>query len=269
VRSPNSSERSLQSYMIAERAGGWYRGDRSLSLTVVKCDPAFWPKPGERVFSLARLNMRTRVLLADSQLLFRGAIRALIDSAGGYEVVGEASGGEEALVAIEELTPDLVILALSLEGVGGTELVHRARRSGSRARFLFLSDSTRRQDVEDAFKAGACGYVAKSDSTIDLLEVIEHVLSGRVYLSPDVAGQLVKIAVGHETPHGSRQQLSRREREILQLIAEGMSNKDIANLLDLSVRTIDTHRARLMEKLGIHKVSALVRYAIREGFLNA
>src|SRR5262245_48612526 len=122
--------------------------------------------------------MGTRVVLADSQSLFRGAVRALVDRAAGFEVVAEASDGEEALACIEACAPDLVILELTLPRAAGTEVIRRAKQSGSRARFLFLSERDRRQDVDEALKSGADGYVAKRDSTDDLLMAIEHVSSG-------------------------------------------------------------------------------------------
>jgi len=213
--------------------------------------------------------MGVRIVLADSQALFRGAVRALIDRAGGYEIVAEASDGHEALASLERHAPDLVILETSLPSISGTEVVRTAKQKGNRALFLFLSDRDGRRDVEEALKAGANGYVAKGDSTSDLLAAIEGVSSGQVYLSPSVTGHLVEIALGRHHPEsGGHSELSSREREVLQLIAEGLSNKEIAVSLHLSVRTVDSHRAHLMDKLGIHKVSGLVRYAIREGLLN-
>jgi DNA-binding NarL/FixJ family response regulator len=209
-----------------------------------------------------------RIVLADSQVLFRGAVRALIDRAGGYEIVAEASDGHEALDCVENHAPDLVILETLLPRIAGTEVVRSAKLKGSRALFLFLSDRAGRRDVEEAFKAGANGYVAKSDSTSDLLAAIEGVSSGQVYVSPSASGRLVEIALGRHLPESSQCDLSGREREVLQLIAEGLSSKEIAVTLHLSVRTVDSHRANLMEKLGIHKVSGLVRYAIREGILS-
>lgn len=212
--------------------------------------------------------MGVRIVLADSQVLFRGAVRALIDRAGGYEIVAEASDGHEALDCVENHAPDLVILETLLPRIAGTEVVRSAKLKGSRALFLFLSDRAGRRDVEEAFKAGANGYVAKSDSTSDLLAAIEGVSSGQVYVSPSASGRLVEIALGRHLPESSQCDLSGREREVLQLIAEGLSSKEIAVTLHLSVRTVDSHRANLMEKLGIHKVSGLVRYAIREGILS-
>jgi len=212
--------------------------------------------------------MGTRVALADSQLLFRGAVRALIDRMDGYEIVAEASDGEEALALIEARTPDLVILDLTLPRLPGIEIVRRAKRSGSRARFLFLSDRDRREDVDQALQAGADGYVVKRDSTEELLTAIERISSGQTHFSPSVAEHLIAMVFSRETDRGGWMSLSRREREVLRMVAEGMSNKEIAGALGLSVRTVDSHRANLMEKLGIHNVSELVRYAIREGILN-
>jgi DNA-binding NarL/FixJ family response regulator len=212
--------------------------------------------------------MGTRVLLVDSQSLFRGAVRALIDSVAGYEIVAEAADGEEALASIQACAPDLVILELTLPRAAGTEVVRRAKQNGSRARFLFLSDRDRRQDVDEALQSGADGYVSKGDSTDDLLRAIERISSGQVYFSPSATGHLVGMALGREGSEADRVQLSSREREVLQMVAGGLSNKEIAAELGLSVRTIDSHRATLMEKLGIHKVSELVRYAIRAGLLR-
>jgi DNA-binding NarL/FixJ family response regulator len=214
------------------------------------------------------VDMGTRVLLVDSQVLVRGALRLLIENAGRYEMVAEASDGEEALARIGDSTPDLVILEVSLPRLTGTEVMRRAKQSGSEARFLFLSDSDRSEDLDDAVNAGADGCVTKRDSTDDLLIAVERISSGQVHFSPSATRHLVRRALGREPNGGTRVQLSAREREVLRMIAEGLSNKEIAAGLGLSVRTVDSHRATLMEKLGIHKVSGLVRYAIREGLLR-
>ena len=213
--------------------------------------------------------MSARLVLADSQLLYRAAVAALINRAGGYEIVGQASDGEEALACIEAHAPEIVILEFELPQVTGTEVVRRAKQAGSCARFLFLSDRDRRQDVEEALQSGADGYVVKRDSTTDLLTAIERVSSGQIHLSPSVTHHLVEMALRRvDVSVGGRAQLSKREREVLRMIADGLSNKEIAASLHLSVRTIDSHRAAVMEKLGIHKVSGLVRSAIREGLLE-
>lgn len=200
--------------------------------------------------------------------MFRDAVRALIESNAGCEVVGEASDGHEALAALEQVTPDLVVIETTLPRLPGTEVARRSKGNGSHARFLFLSTRNGRKPVEEAFQSGACGYLCKSDSAKDLLTAIEATRRGQTYLSPSVTGHLVDIAVGRGATEGNGSSLTSRELEILQLIAEGMSSKEIAAALHVSVRTVDSHRANLMEKLGIRKVSGLVRYAIREGLLQ-
>jgi DNA-binding NarL/FixJ family response regulator len=212
--------------------------------------------------------MGVRVVLVDSEVLFRGAVHALIDRAGGYEIVAEASDGQEALARIARHAPDLVVLETSLPRLAGSEVVRQAKAHGSQALFLFLSNRIGRRHVEEALRAGANGYVTKSDSATELLSAIEAVGSGQTYLSPSATRHLVEIALGRGDSENGRADLSSREREVLQLIAEGMSSKEIAEALHVSVRTVDSHRANLMDKLGIHKVSGLVRYAIREGLLN-
>jgi DNA-binding NarL/FixJ family response regulator len=212
--------------------------------------------------------MGTRVVLADSEILVRAAICALIDRAGAYEVVAEATDGLEALACIESYGPDLVVLETYLPRVAGPEVVRQAKHRGSQALFLFLSSRAGQRQVEEALRAGANGYVSKSDSADALLSAIEAVTGGQTYFSASATNHLVDIALGRNHPASDRANLSSREREVLLLIAEGLSTKEIAASLSLSVRTIDSHRATVMDKLGIHKVSGLVRYAIREGLLN-
>lgn len=212
--------------------------------------------------------MGIRIVLADKQVMFRDAVRALIEKLGGCEIVGEASDGGEALACIDTHDPDLVVLEISLPVLAGPEVVRRAKAAGSSAQFLFLTDRNGKRDVEEAFQSGANGYVCKVDSVTDLLAAIEAVRSGRTYLSSNATRHLVELALGHQPPEMSRCELTRREQEILQLIAEGLSSKEIADALHVSVRTIDSHRTNLMDKLEIRKVSKLVRYAIREGLLD-
>ena len=212
--------------------------------------------------------MGIRIVLADKQVMFRDAVRALIEKLGGCEIVGEASDGGEALACIDTHDPDLVVLEISLPVLAGPEVVRRAKVAGSSAQFVFLTDRNGKRDVEEAFQSGANGYVCKVDSVTDLLAAIEAVRSGRTYLSSNATRHLVELALGHHPPEMGRCELTRREQEILQLIAEGLSSKEIAEALHVSVRTIDSHRTNLMDKLEIRKVSKLVRYAIREGLLD-
>ncbi len=200
--------------------------------------------------------------------MFRDSVRALFEKLGGCEIVGEASDGSEALACIEAHDPDIVVLEIGLPILAGPEVVRRAKAAGSSAQFLFLTSRNGKRDVEEAFQSGANGYVCKVDSVTDLLAAVEAVQRGRTYLSSNVTRHLVELALGQQPVEMGRNQLTRRELEILQLIAEGLSSKEIADALHLSVRTVDSHRTNLMDKLEIRKVSKLVRYAIREGLLE-
>ncbi len=210
--------------------------------------------------------MATQVVLADHLVMFREAVHALLDRCGGYEIVASTENGRDALDAIRKHKPDLAIAETMLPGLSGFDLAQRVRQEKIDTRFIFLTQKDCAKSVEEAFEAGASGYVCKSDPSEELVNAIEAVRAGRTHVSPSVTGHLVKLAVGQRSSTDSTG-LTAREREILQLVAEGMSSKEIAEVLHVSVRTVDTHRSNLMEKLGIHKVSGLVRYAIREGLM--
>jgi len=211
--------------------------------------------------------MGVRVVLADSHILFRGAVRALV-ARSGYEILAEASDGPEALAFVVEHAPDLVLLEHSLPCIDGPEVIRQSRQSGSQASFLVLSSRNGRMQVEDAVQAGASGFVSKGDSADELMSAIEAIGSGGVYFSPSATRHLLEIALGRCHAENSQPSLSSRELEILQLVAEGMSSKEISEALHVSIRTVDTHRANLLEKLDLHKVANLVRYAIREGLVD-
>lgn len=210
--------------------------------------------------------MLIRIVLADPHLMFREAVRALLERRGDCEVVAEVADGNEALRVVLEHEPDLVISEATLPRLTGIEVARRARKQGSGARFLFLTANDGPRVVEDVFQSGATGFVCKRDSANELMAAVDAAIRGQTYVSPKATGELVRIAVGSDGSPG-RVELTSREREVLQLVAEGHSSKEISELLRVSVRTVDSHRANVMEKLGIHKVSGLVRYAIREGLL--
>ena len=210
----------------------------------------------------------TRVVLADGQALFRGAIRALIDSAGSYEVIAEASDGPELLACIEQHEPDVVVLDMALRQVDGPEVIRRSRAGCHRAHFLLLLSGSGRRRFEAAFQASAAGYVSKADSAMDFLAAIEAVRGGLTFLSRSASDHLVEIALRSHAPGARTRELSIRELEVLRRIADGLSANEIAAALHISVRTVDSHRSSLMQKLGIHKVAGLVRFAIREGLLD-
>ena len=211
--------------------------------------------------------MGLRVVLADSRVLFRGAVRALVARAG-CEILAETRDGYETLARIQEHAPDLVLLELGLPCIDGPEVIRQSKQSGSQASFLVLSSRNGRRQVEEALRAGVDGIVSNADSADELLSAIEAVGSGGSYFSPSATRHLVDIALGRGDHENGHPNLSGRELEILQLITDGMSNKEIGEVLHVSMRTIDSHRANIMEKLGIHRVASLVRYAIREGLVN-
>jgi DNA-binding NarL/FixJ family response regulator len=210
---------------------------------------------------------QVRVLLADDQVLFRHAVRSLVEKINGFEVVAEACDGPEALLLIRKHAPELVVIETSLPRLSGLEVARRARSEGETAHFLFLSVQSERTVLEDAIQAGAGGYVCKSDSPDELLTAVESVSKGQIHISPLVAGHLIDIALGVPQRGDDGSRLTSREREVVQLIAEGMSSKQIAKGLSISTRTVECHRAHSMGKLGVRNVTGLVRYAIREGLV--
>ncbi|MDJ0785326.1 MAG: response regulator transcription factor [Myxococcota bacterium] len=213
--------------------------------------------------------METSILLADDQAIFREAMKSLIERRGDLYVVGEASDGQEALDLALRVKPDVVISEMCLPKLSGVEVAHRIRRTQTHTRVLILSSTHGRGQVREALRAGAAGFVSKSDSSAELLQAIDSLRQDRSYLSPTVSHHVVEVLTGEETdPEGALSQLTSREREVLQLIAEGLSSKEIADELELSTRTVETHRSHIMEKIGIHKVSSLVRFAIREGLVK-
>ena len=213
--------------------------------------------------------MNTSIVLADGHAIFRDAVRALIETCDGMTVVGEAGDGQQALEMAGELKPDVVVTEIALPRLSGIEVARRLSRSGSRSRVVILSSHEGRSQVQQAMRSGAVGYVTKSGSAPDLIQAIEAVRDGRGYLSPLVAQHVVDAVAQRGPGNADRSnELTSREREVLQLVAEGLSSKEIASCLGVSTRTIESHRAKVMDKLGIHKVSGLVRFAIREGLLN-
>jgi DNA-binding NarL/FixJ family response regulator len=208
-----------------------------------------------------------RVLLADDHDMVREALRRVIESRGDISVVAEAHDGREAVAAARLHKPDVAVIDLWMPGISGEEATRQIVESGCGARVLALSMHEDWARVRSALQAGALGYVVKSAAASQLIEAIHALRAGRAYLSPAVAHHVVE-AVGHaDTARSPISQLTEREREVLALIAEGLSSKEIAAHLGHSPKTAETHRASLMRKLGVHKTSSLVRIAIREGLV--
>jgi DNA-binding NarL/FixJ family response regulator len=212
-------------------------------------------------------KMRTRIILADEQALFRDAIRGLMERREDLAVVGEADNGPSAVALIERLEPEIAVTDIALPRLSGIEVTRRLARSGMRCRFLVLSDDSGGTHLKQAFAAGAAAFVCKTDPSEHLLQAVDALKAGRRYVSPSSSHHLAEIVAAGESPTPA-ERLSSREREIVQLIAEGLSSKEIATSLSISARTVESHRANVMQKLDIHKVPGLVRFAIREGLVS-
>ena len=214
--------------------------------------------------------MQTKIVLADDHRLVREGLRRLLEERDDFEVVGEATTGHEAVQLTADKQPDLVLMDISMPGLSGIDATRRICKNGSTAKVLILSMHDNRSYVEEVLRAGASGYVLKDSAAADLLQAIDAVRGGDSFLSPTITQQVVD-AIAHpaERPEAALASLTDREREVLTLIAEGLSSKQIAKELGVSLKTIESHRANLMDKLDIHKVSGLVRFAIRSGLVTA
>ncbi|MDG2051877.1 MAG: response regulator transcription factor [Myxococcota bacterium] len=211
-----------------------------------------------------------RALVVDDHGVMRAGLRSLLESRDDVTLVGEAKNGHEAIEQAERLKPELILMDIELPGLSGILAAEEITRQRYCDRILMLSAHETRNFVESALRAGARGYVVKTSSAQELQTAIDAVCSGRCYMSPAVTHHAVgAVADPAGTTASPISSLSRREQEVLRLIADGMGNKEIADELHLSPRTIETHRANLMRKLGVRKVSGLVRIAIREGLLSA
>jgi DNA-binding NarL/FixJ family response regulator len=217
-----------------------------------------------------------RVLLADDHKLVRAGIRSLIDSLPGVQVVGEADDGRQALQMIETDKPDVVLMDISMSGLNGLEATARIARDFPGVRVIILSMHANEEYVWQALRAGAAGYLLKDAGTVELELAIKAVARGETYLSPPISKHIIsdymqRVGSGSDKPAPGGHEIDRltlRQREILQLIAEGYTTQEIARQLGISVKTVETHRTQLMERLNIHEVAGLVRYAIRIGLIN-
>jgi DNA-binding NarL/FixJ family response regulator len=210
-----------------------------------------------------------RVLLADDHALVRAGIRALVQNLAGVEVVAEAVDGREALALVKQHDPDVVLMDISMAGLNGLEAAARMSKDHPNTRVIILSAHSNEEYVCQALRAGAAGYLLKDAGTAELDLAVKAVARGETYLSPAVSKHVIADymrRVGGES--GSLELLTPRQREILQLIAEGQTTKQIANTLHISVKTVETHRMQLMERLDIHDVPGLVRFAIRMGLVQ-
>ena len=212
--------------------------------------------------------MALNVLLVEDHTLVRSGIRALLESAPGLAVVGEAANGRRAVEMVGQLKPELVLMDVTMPELNGIDAARQIRVAHPDTRVLILSMHEDRQYVFESLKAGANGYVLKAAAFQDLLGAIQTVMAGKNYISPALADTVMNDYVRRAKGEGKDSDLHRlsaREREVLQLIAEGKSSGEVGELLGISVRTVDTHRHNIMTKLEIHSIAGLTKFAIRHG----
>jgi DNA-binding NarL/FixJ family response regulator len=213
---------------------------------------------------------KLRVLLADDHNVVRAGLRALIDAQADMEVVGEAADGEAACLRAAELAPEVVVMDVSMPGIGGARATERIKRDRPETRVLALTVHEDRGYLQHLLQAGASGYLLKRAAADDLIHAIRTVARGGTYLDPSLAGKVLGGLMGRPTQTGGApgESLSDREEEVLRLIARGFTNREIGGQLDVSVKTVETHKARAMEKLGLDSRAGIVAYAIRRGWLS-
>jgi DNA-binding NarL/FixJ family response regulator len=212
---------------------------------------------------------KIRVLIADDHAILREGVRALLNTTEDVEVVGEAADGREAIERCKALDPDVVLMDLSMPGLGGLEATLELKKLGLRARVLILSQYDDREYVRRLLKAGVSGYVLKKSAGAELAGAIRAVHRGGLVLDPEVARTAMEEA---RTPVPAEAEpydaLTDREKQVLKLVAEGHSNKEVAEVLGISVKTAMSHRERVMEKLDVHNRTELVRFALRKGVIR-
>jgi len=210
-----------------------------------------------------------RIVLADDHTLVRAGIRSLLESIEGVEVVAESGDGRDALELIGKHRPDVALLDIAMPGLSGLEVAKRIEQTSPKTKTIILSMHADATHVREALRSGVSGYLLKGAAVAELPLALKAVMKGDSYLTPKVSQQVVEgfLRDSDDDP-GPLDGLTTRQREILQLIAEGRAMKEIAGILDISIKTVETHRLRLMERLDIHDVPGLVRFAIRAGLVS-
>jgi DNA-binding NarL/FixJ family response regulator len=217
------------------------------------------------------MDQKSRIVIAEDHTILREGLRALLSSNPGFEIVGEAGDGREAIRCVEKFKPSLILTDLSMPKMNGMEAIREIRRVSPETKILVLTVHRAEEYILATFRAGADGYLLKDSTHAELLMAVKKVLSGKHYISPEISESVIDgYLEGKKTlkPRTSWETLTQREREILKLIAEGYKNKEIAEDLCISVKTVEKHRANLMEKLDLHSIQALTAFAIEKGIVS-
>ena len=209
-----------------------------------------------------------RTLIADDHALVRAGIRALVEKIKGVSVVGEAGKGSEALKLVDKLKPDLVLLDITMPDGSGFDVLHQITKKFSRIRVIVLTVHEAGEYAMRAMREGAVGFLPKSAASTELEQAIQTVMRGEVYISPETSRDTLLAYDKGQKNRDLLDVLSPRQREVLRLIASGRTTKQIAQTLEISVKTVETHRSQLMDRLDIHDVAGLVRYAIIVGLVD-
>jgi two-component system, NarL family, response regulator NreC len=210
--------------------------------------------------------MPVQILVADDHQIVRQGLKALLEREG-FKVVGEAANGHEALILTKDLHPEVVVLDLAMPLLNGLDAAREIRRISPKTKTILLTMHTEHHYILEGLRSGAKGFILKTHAAEDLVQAIREATRGGTYLSPEVSRAVVQ-AYQNKTDI-PLDPLSARERQVLQLIAEGKTTKEVASVLEISVKTAETYRTRIMEKLNIHETAGLVRYAIRRGLVQA
>ena len=217
------------------------------------------------------MENKLSIVLADDHTILREGLRALLASDSRFEIVGEARDGREAVRCVEKLGPDLILMDLSMPRMSGMDAIREIKKRYPETKIIALTVHKTEEYLLTTLQAGADGFVLKDATHDELILAIENVMGGKSYLSPGVSGKVIEgYLKGKEGSHslGSWESLSQREREVLKLIAEGYKNKEIAEDLCISLKTVEKHRANLMKKLDLHNAAALTVYAVEKGLVN-
>ena len=217
------------------------------------------------------MSQKVRIVIAEDHTILREGLRSLLSSNPSFEIVGEAEDGREAIKCVEKFKPDLILTDLSMPRMNGMEAIKEIKRESPTTKVLVLTVHRAEEYILATFRAGADGYLLKDSTHAELVMAVKKVLSGKQYISPEISEKVIEGYLdGRRTlkTKSSWETLTQREREILKLIAEGYKNKGIADDLCISVKTVEKHRANLMEKLDLHSIQALTAFAIERGVVT-